>query len=253
MTKKSVPQARKEQKRAKQAENTQIHQNGAATTRLEAKKEKPQGSGITQSAKKKRSEIPWPDIRNDFRIGMSTRAIAHKYKNIVTAQGIGKRARAEGWTQDLMREVQERAATKLVSTQVSIDTGEVSKPHADAEEAVEAAAEQSVQVIVTHRRDILAGRQLTNLLFGQLQSAAATREQIEETIIDATMLDVNSQRRNAMLRAVSLPQHAATVRDLTTAMKNLIALERDAWNLNGVATGETIEERLKRLENDNPA
>lgn len=250
MSKKSLPQARKEQKQAKTRETSEIQQNRASTTRLEAKKQKPEGSGIAKTVKPKRSEIPWGDIKNDYRIGMSTRAIAHKYKNIVTAQGIGKRARSEGWTQDLMQQVQERAATKLVSTQVSITDGEVSKPHASAEDAIEAAAEQSVQVIVTHRRDILAGRQLTNALFSQLQTAAMTREQIEETIMDATMLDINAQRRNAMLRAVSLPQHAATVRDLTTAMKNLIALERDAWNLNGVATGETIEDRLKRLEHE---
>jgi hypothetical protein len=250
MATKSVPQARKAKRTAKARETLEKQQNGPAITRLAPKKRKAKGNAIADSVKPKRSEIPWGDIKNDYRIGMSTRAISHKYKNIVTAQGIGKRARSEGWTQDLMREVQERAATKLVSTQVSIETGKVSTPHADAEQAVEAAAEQSVAIIVTHRRDILAGRQLANLLATQLQTAAQTRDELEDTIHDATMLDANAQRRNAMLRAVGLPQHAATMRDLTTAMKNLIALEREAWNLNGVATGETIEDRLKRLEHD---
>ena len=51
-----------------------------------------------------------------------------------------------------------------------------------------------------------------------------------------------------MRRAISLPQHAATLRDLTMAMKNLIGLEREAHNLDSSITGETIEDRLKNIE-----
>jgi hypothetical protein len=39
-------------------------------------------------------------------------------------------------------------------------------------------------------------------------------------------------RKNRMLRAIELPTHAGTLRDLSSAMKNFQALERVAWNLN---------------------
>ncbi|MNG38877.1 hypothetical protein D3C84_1267350 [compost metagenome] len=53
-----------------------------------------------------------------------------------------------------------------------------------------------------------------------------------------------------MLKAVSLPLHAGVIRDLSTALKNLIPLERQAYNLDEVSSEESFEERLARLVGD---
>ncbi len=206
-----------------------------------------QGTPLTRITEKQRVKIPWEKIRNDFRTGMPASAISFKYNNCVTQQGISKRAKKEGWTQDLMAEVAARTIVKLVVGVVGV-VGVVD-PNADAEAAIDQAAEVNVTVILTHRRDIHAGRQLTNLLFGQLQVAAQTRDEIGETIETETVDDITTKRRDAMRRAISLPQHAATLRDLTVAMKNLIGLEREAYHLGDAPVDGGIEAWLKRIEN----
>ena len=209
------------------------------------KKRRGKGPSLVSDGKKQRRQIPWPKIKNDFRTGMTNPAIAYKYGGCVTHQGISKRAIKEGWTKDLITEVAERTAIKLLVDAVD---REVDDPNADAEVAIDQAAEQNVAVIVSHRKDIRAGRQLANLLFSQLQMAVQASEELSETIEIETSNDINTKRRDAMRRAISLPQHAATLRDLTMAMKNLIGLEREAHNLDSAITGETIEDRLKSIE-----
>lgn len=41
----------------------------------------------------------------------------------------------------------------------------------------------------------------------------------------------DSERRAKLMKAVALPTHASTMRDLSTAMKNLMMLERQAFNV----------------------
>lgn len=59
--------------------------------------------------------------------------------------------------------------------------------------------------------------------------------------------DETSRRRTQLMRLVSLASHAGVLRDLSAAMKNLIPLERQAYNLDEQEHEEPYEERLKRL------
>lgn len=171
----------------------------------------------------KRKQIDWEAIEREYRAGqLSIREIARQHD--VSDGAIRKRAKNKGWSQDLSEKVREKVRTDLVRT-------EVRTPNASDKEVIEAAAARGVEVVRDHRRDINSGRNLVNLLMGQLEEAATSRDEIEDAIIDETSEDGNGKRRAQMLRAVSLPGHAGTLRDLSTAMKNLIALERQAFNL----------------------
>ena len=81
----------------------------------------------------------------------------------------------------------------------------------------------------------------------QLVETAVNRESIENDIEEETKGDETNQRRYRMIKAISLPTNAAVMRDLSTAMKNLVGMERQAFNLDELSSEETYEERLARL------
>ena len=90
-------------------------------------------------------------------------------------------------------------------------TGEVTTPHADAREIVKQAAAQGVEIVLSHRTDI-----------------AALREKLEALIKRAT--------------------EAAEVESLSRTLKNLVALERQAFNLD--ADGESAIPPQEHTERD---
>lgn len=203
----------------------------------------------------KRKRIDWQAIEKDYRLGqLSLRALATKHGT--TPGAISKRANKEGWVKDATQEVRERTRAALITNAKPADDDGAketegnsvsNKGNAPTHEDIEVAVQTNLSVITRHRKDIAYGHGLVGMLLGQLQEAARDREEIEDAIIEETAGDQNSQRRNKMLKAVGIPTHAAVIRDLSTAMKNLIPLERQAYNLDETNAEETYEERLKRL------
>lgn len=198
--------------------------------------------------------IDWEAIERDYRVGqLSLRALATKHGT--TAGAISKKASAGNWVKDASQEVRERTMAALLTEprkeKAREETGDgntvSSGGNAPTQGDIEVAVQTNLQVITRHRRDIAKGHGLVNLLFQQLESAATSRDELEDAVIDETAGDENSQRRNRMLKALSLPTHAGVLRDLSTALKNLVPLERQAYNLDDVNTEETYEERLARL------
>ena len=116
-------------------------------------------------------------------------------------------------------------------------------------EIIESSALAGAQVVECHRRDVKAGRELCTLLVGELYQATTQIEEIEQAITEETADDQTGHRRAMMRRAVSLPSRAGVIRDLTSAMKNLHALERVAFGLDEKDAGDVpeYESELKRL------
>lgn len=166
-------------------------------------------------------QIDWEAIEREYRAGqLSVREIARQHGASHTA--INKRAKADGWTKNLATKVREEVSNRLVSSEVA--TG-------NAKEAVEAAALRGVEVVRQHRTVIGRGRDLTLRLLDELDTATARLGELEEMIEAECLGDANSQRRNAMLRAVALPSRAGVIKDLSAAAKNWVALERQAFSL----------------------
>jgi hypothetical protein len=174
----------------------------------------------------------WEAIEREYRAGqLSIREIARNHGT--TDGAIRKRAKKDGWERDLSQQVREKVRAELVR-------GEVRTPnaHANQREAIDTAAARGVEVIRSHRKDISDGRSLVQLLLGQLKTAAENREEIEEEILEETAGDDSPKRRGFMLQAISLPKHATALKDLSTALKNLIPLERQAFNLDEPGQGD---------------
>ena len=186
-----------------------------------------------------KKQIDWEAVERDFRVGqLSNRMIAEKYG--VSETAIRKRAKTHGWSKDLTEKVRQEVRNQLVRTEVRTFS-------ASDREVVEVAAATGAQVVRTHRKDIRTAADIVGLLMGQLLDAASNREDLAEAIEGETADDETGHRRARLYRAISLQSHAAIVRDLSTAAKNLVALERQAYNLDEQQHEEPYEERLRRV------
>ncbi|MCO7556187.1 hypothetical protein [Metapseudomonas otitidis] len=181
----------------------------------------------------------WDAIHAEYRAGQLSNVMLGK-KYGVTEGAIRKRAKAEGWQKDLADAVRQQVKEKLVRD-------EVRAPNARDREIVEAAATTGADVVRRHRRDISKGQDIVSMLFCQLEEAATNRAELEDAIEEETKNDETTRRRTQLMRLVSLASHAGVLRDLSAAMKNLIPLERQAYNLDEQEHEEPYEERLRRL------
>ena len=173
-------------------------------------------------------QTDWEAIEAEYRSGtISNSELGRKYD--VSEGAIRKRAKAQGWTKDLTEKVQTAVRDKLVRAEVREVNARTSS-RTDAE-IIEAAAETAVQVVQIHRRDVRNGRTICAALFAELQDTSANRELIAESIDSETQGDLSPNRRNQMMKAISLPTRARAMLDLSAAMKNLVAVERQALNL----------------------
>lgn len=193
-------------------------------------------------------EIDWAAIERDYRIGQLTmREIARQHGVDVAA--ISRKAKKLGWTQDLTAEVKTRTRAALL-------TKDVNAPSTDVNTALAAdldlAVKTNVAIVLNHRSRIRRLNDLEETLVGQLKEAAEKREEIEEDIHAATAGDKNGDRRNRLLKSVSLPSHAGVLKELSTVAKTSIGLERQAFNLDdpGGAPGEakTIDKSMTPQE-----
>ncbi|MFJ2491462.1 hypothetical protein ACIOV9_07935 [Pseudomonas iridis] len=186
----------------------------------------------------------WEAIERAYRAGsLSIRTIAERQG--VSDTAIRKKAKALGWARDLSDQVRKEVRSKLVRGEVRNDQG--ANCELDAE-IIEEAAEEGARVVRSHRRDIRKATNLANLLMDDLLSTIQRREEIEEDIEAETSEDNNGMRRASMLAAVSLPSNSKTLFQLTSAMKNLQVLERQAYSLDEKEKTDDADELSKMMD-----
>ena len=130
---------------------------------------------------------------------------------------------------NLAAKVREAVTAKLVTSEVTGAAGQ--------RETIEAAAARVVQIVREHRKDIGSGRSIVRNLFADLAEASERHDELEDDIVAETADEARAGRRTAMLRAVSLSTRAGVAFTLSSAMKNLVVLERAAFGLEGVGDG----------------
>lgn len=186
----------------------------------------------------------WEAIERAYRAGaLSIRTIADR--NGISDTAIRKKAKASGWVRDLSEQVRKEVRNKLVRGDVR--DGQCANPERDAE-IVEEAAEEGATVVRSHRRDIRKASNLANLLMDDLLTTIQQRESIEDAIEEETRDDSNGMRRANMLGAVSLPSNAKTLFQLSSAMKNLQVLERQAFNLDDKEQSKDADELSQLMD-----
>jgi hypothetical protein len=173
-------------------------------------------------------KIDWEKIEAEYRAGQfSVSEIARQ--NGVSHTAINKRAKRDGWERDLAPKVRQRVSARLVSEGVSAAT---------ARETIELAAERDVQIVREHRAVIGRGRNLTLRMLDELDASTTKIGDLEALIEADTEGDESARRRDGMMKAISLPSRAGTLKDLSMAAKNWLALERQAFNIDDNGTGD---------------
>ncbi len=152
----------------------------------------------------------WAWIEAEYRVGqLSNRAIGSAAR--VSEGAVRKRAKKHGWQRDLRDDVRQRVrCAQEVPTEAA---QKEAQPLAD-EEIAEHAAARTLEILQDHRRSIKEGRELVHELITDLRAGQVERR------------DMRGKERAAVLDGQS-----RAARSLAGALKDLIALERQALGL----------------------
>lgn len=207
--------------------------------------------------------IDWEKIELDYRAGIkSLRQIASEH-GIKSDNSIRKRAAKFGWQRDLnntINDVAEELVRKdTVRNQVrskSVHSVNVCTTQDDRqdfdiseEETIEENAKAIAQVRIAHRRDISRSRDLFVSLMVEIEEL--TNRDLQQSLTD--MLNQFIDEGNisifdslAIQKAASLNGRIAQLKSLSDALKTIITLERQAYNMDNV---QPIQDPLTALLN----
>lgn len=163
----------------------------------------------------------WEAIEREYRAGQLSEAeIARQYG--ISRTAIQKRAKKRGWSRDLSERVRQEVAARMVAEGLQEPRGAAT---------LEMAAARGVAILTAQRGRIGRTAEAVAKLLEELHDATDHIDDIEDDIIDETAGDRDGKRRARMLAAVALPSRASVANSLTQALKTLVALERQAFNL----------------------
>jgi hypothetical protein len=168
-----------------------------------------------------RKSHDWEMIERGYRAGQLT-VVEIGRQHGLSHTAINKRAKRDGWTRNLADKVRKGVSARLVSAETSPETERA---------AIEPAVARGVQVVREHQASIGRGQRLVGTLFDELEKATVQRVDFEAAIEEETRADKTGERRSRMLRAIALPSRAAVLGSLSSALRTLVGLERQAFNL----------------------
>ena len=183
----------------------------------------------------------WEAIESAYRAGlMSLREIASQHG--ISEGAIRKRAKRDDWSRDLAAKVKERADDLVrkaeVRKQVRTETALSERV------LIEATAEVVAAVRMEHRGDIRRAREITNALFDELGAECADVDSLRK--LGELMLSPDENGRDKLNEIyhsiISMPERVKAVKALSDALKNLIGLERQAYDIDGPEGDNSVKQ-----------
>ena len=187
----------------------------------------------------------WEAIESAYRAGlMSLREIAAQHG--ISEGAIRKRAKRDDWSRDLSAKIKERADDLVRKQEVR---KQVRTESALSERVlIEATAEVIATVRMEHRGDIRRAREITNALFDELGAECAdvgALRKLGELMFEPD--DNGSDLLNEIYQSIiSMPERVKSIKALSDALKNLISLERQAYDIDG-PEGDNSVKKLSDL------
>ncbi|HEJ7514688.1 TPA: hypothetical protein SMG93_005309 [Klebsiella oxytoca] len=183
----------------------------------------------------------WEAIESAYRAGlMSIREIASQHG--ITHTAINKRAKKEGWERDLKAKIKAKAESLVSKREVSKRVS--SERMVSERQLIEANAEVIANVRMEHRGDIKRARQITNALFDELGAECAdvaALENLGELMFNPD--DKGQDKLNEIYhKVISMPERVKSVKALSDALKNLIGLERQAYDIDGPEGDKSVKQ-----------
>ena len=174
--------------------------------------------------------IDWDTLAVHYRAGIrSLKDMGLQFG--VSDAAIIKKARKEGWTRDLKGKIKAKAdklvSAAMVSAEVSAQTKVTEKL------TIEVEAQVRSRIILSHRQDIPAARNLVSKLFKELELQTDGIELLEALgEIMRTENESGQDKQNDLYKKViSLAGRSSTLKSLVDSLKVMIALEREAFGL----------------------
>ncbi|MGJ0630341.1 hypothetical protein [Xenorhabdus bovienii] len=190
----------------------------------------------------------WEAIESAYRAGlMSLREIASQHG--ISEGAIRKRAKRDDWSRDLAAKVKERTDDLVRKKEVRKQVR--SEATFSERVLIEATAEVIATVRMEHRGDIRRAREITNTLFDELGAECTDVDALRQLGEMMFQPDDNGRDRlNEVYQSIiSLPERVKAVKALSDAMKNLIGLERQAYDIDG-PTGDDSTKKLSDMMDD---
>jgi formate dehydrogenase maturation protein FdhE len=193
----------------------------------------------------------WERIEQLFRAGvLSLREIAAACPGS-NHVAIARRAKKHGWVQDLSAKIKAKANDLVTRQGVTAD---VTAERAVTDRAViEVNAQAIANIRMAHRGDISRSRRLTNKLLDELEALTDEQGTIKELI--AQLKDAEHDDGDAMADVLALankmgalPSRTKTMKELAETLKTLVALERQAYDLDTKASGNDVDELSSMMD-----
>lgn len=172
----------------------------------------------------------WEAIESVYRAGLlSLREIAAQHG--ISEGAIRKRAKRDDWTRDLEAKIKSRADDLVRKQEVRKQVR--TEGNLSERVLIEATAETIARIRMEHRGDITRARRLANMLFDELEietSSVVDFEKLGELMYSPD--DKGHDKLNEIYhKVISLPSRVKSVKELIESLKNLVSLERQAYNI----------------------
>lgn len=185
----------------------------------------------------------WERIEQLYRAGLlSVREIAAACG--VSHTAIQKKAKAAGWERDLKAKIAARADALVAKSEVA--TQVATESLATERGIVDSNAQVIASIRIGHRTDIGRYRRLANKLLDELEDVTDNR-QLFEDLGEILHNPEDTRLSEAYHKVIALPSRTKTLKELGETLKNLITLERQAYD---VGAEQPNDDRSKLTEDE---
>ena len=184
-----------------------------------------------------RKQVDWESVERDYSAGLlSLREIAAKYG--VSPSLITRKKNEGEWPKDLTSKIQAKADSIITGVNTGgVNTGVNSKKVSE-KEIIEANAQAIVNIKLAHRGDIRKSKRIVNSLFDELELTTDNRELFEQLgeLLRQESESGQDKLNDIYKKCISMPQRIDGVKKLTDALKTMIGLEREAYDIQSTPT-----------------
>ena len=196
-----------------------------------------------------RKHVDWESVERDYSAGLlSLREIAAKYG--VDESGIRYKAKRNGWTRDLSKKIEQRTEDKLRKDLLRSELR--SENTISEKEIIEVNAQAIVNIKLAHRGDIRKSKNIVNALFDELELTTDNRELFEQLgeLLRQESESGQDKLNDIYKKCISMSQRIDGVKKLTDALKTMIGLEREAYDITAAptATDNAMSSFVKSLQ-----
>lgn len=184
----------------------------------------------------KRHKTDWEAVERDYRTGRFTlRELEAKHGAFNSS--IARKAKKDGWTQDLSIAIKQATNAKLTEALVSSAASDGAQKDSS---AVLVAAEVNKQVILGHRKGLQELTSVKRTLLDQIQQAAALLPDLAEVVEMVRKPDDNGIDRanDALRKAMSRSALVDDLKKLADVDEKVRKGEREAFGLDDVGQPE---------------